>query len=155
MEQYKEKLKNAQRIYIGALLFLSAVYIIILLSKCGVVSIASTAIDEQWQNLWNGFISGAAGGIGGILLLCIFRIRKALKDEKALKILYIQEKDERNQKIWTSARATAMQIFLVGGLVAAIVAGFFNITISLTIFACVFIHSLIGGGCKLYYSRKF
>ena len=134
MEQYKEKLKNAQRIYTGALLFLSAVYIIILFSKCGVVSIASTAIDEHWQNLWNGFISGAAGGISGILLLCIFRIRKALKDEKALKKLYIQEKDERNQKIWTSARATAMQIFLVGGLVAAIAAGFY---FCISIYCCI------------------
>ena len=72
-----------------------------------------------------------------------------------MKKLYVQDHDERQIQIWTAARATSMQIFLIGGLVAGIVAGYFSMTVSVTILACVFTHSLIGGACKLYYNSKF
>jgi uncharacterized membrane protein YjjP (DUF1212 family) len=83
------------------------------------------------------------------------RISKALASEKELKKLYVEANDERQNQIFTSARSTAMLIFLIVGLAAGIVAGYFNMTVSITILACVFIHSLLGGACKLYYSKKF
>ena len=83
------------------------------------------------------------------------RISKALRSEKELKKLYVEVNDERQNQIFTSARATAMQFFLIGGLVAGIVAGYFSMTVSITILACVVIHSLLGIACKVYYSRKY
>jgi len=155
MEQYKEKLKVSQRIYTIAAVLLMIFSVLFLLSECGIVNITPITGDSHWQSRWRGFVSGASVGIAVFMLIGIVRISKALKDEKALKKLYIQDHDERKIQIWTAARATAMQIFLIGGLVAGIVAGYFNMTVSVTILACVFIHSLLGGACKLFYSRKF
>lgn len=155
MEQYKEKLKVSQRIYTAAAVLLMIFSVLFLLSECGIVNITPITGDSHWQSRWRGFVSGASVGIAALMLMGIVRISKALKDEKALKKLYIQDHDERQIQIWTAARATAMQIFLIGGLVAGIVAGYFNMTVSVTILACVFIHSLLGGACKLFYNRKF
>ena len=155
MEQYKEKLKVSQRIYIAAAVFLVIFSILFLLSECGIVNITPVTGDSHWQSRWRGFVSGASIGIAGLMLVGIIRISKALKDEKALRKLYIQDHDERQIQIWTAARATAMQIFLIGGLVAGIVAGYFSMTVSITILACVVIHSILGAALKLYYSKKF
>lgn len=155
MEQYKDKLKVAQRIYTIAAAVLMVFSVLFLLSECGVVNITPQAGDSHWQSRWRGFVSGASCGIAIFMLVGILRISKALRNENALKKLYVQEHDERQIQIWTAARATSMQIFLIIGLVSGIVAGYFNMTVSITILACVFIHSLLGGACKLYYSRKF
>ena len=148
MEQYKEKLKVSQRIYTVAA-------VLLMIFSIGIVNITPVTGDSHWQSRWRGFISGASVGIAVFMLMGIIRISKALKDEKALKKLYIQDHDERQIQIWTAARATAMQIFLIGGLVAGIVAGYFNMTVSITILACTVTQAFLGGGCKLYYSRKF
>ena len=155
MEQYKEKLKVSQRIYTVAAVLLMIFSILFLLSECGIVNITPVTGDSHWQSRWRGFVSGASVGIAVFMLMGIIRISKALKDEKALKKLYIQDHDERQIQIWTAARATAMQIFLIGGLVAGIVAGYFNMPVSITILACTVTQAFLGGGCKLYYSRKF
>ena len=155
METYREKLKVSQRIYTVAAVLLIIFSILFLLSECGVVNISPVTGDSHWQSRWRGFVSGASIGIAGLMLVGIIRISKALKDEKALKKLYIQDHDERQIQIWTAARATAMQIFLIGGLVAAIIAGYFNMTVSITILACTLIQCLLGVGCKLYYSKKY
>ena len=155
MNEYKEKLKVSQRIYTVAAVFLMSFSILFLLSECGVINIAPVTGDSHWQSMWRGLISGAGVSIAAFMLVGIIRISKALRNEKALKKLYIQDHDERQLQIWTAARATAMQIFLIGGLVAGVVAGYFSMTVSITILACVFIQSLLGGSCKLYYSRKY
>ena len=155
MEAYREKLKVSQRIYTFAAVLLIIFSILFLLSECGIVNISPVTGDSHWQSRWRGFVSGASIGIAGLMLVGIIRISKALKDEKALRKLYIQDHDERQIQIWTAARATAMQIFLIGGLVAGIVAGYFSMTVSITILACVVIHSILGAALKLYYSKKF
>ena len=155
MEEYRNKLKVSQRIYAAAALVLVIFSVLFLLSERGLLDIAPAAGDSRWQSMWRGFVAGVGVGIAGFMLVGILRVSKALKDEKALKKLYIQEHDERQIKIWTSARATSMQVFLIGGLVAGVVAGYFSMTVSITIIACVLVHSLLGGALKLYYSRKF
>ena len=41
------------------------------------------------------------------------------------------------------------------GLVAAVVAGYFHMVVSLTILACVFALAIVCAGLKLYYFKKF
>lgn len=155
MEQYKEKLKVSQRIYAVAAVVLMIFSVLFLLSEFGVVNIAPNVGGSHWQSRWRGYVSGASCGFAIFLLVGILRISKALRNEKALKKLYVETNDERQNQILTSARATAMQIFLIGSLVAGVVAGYFSITISITIFACTLAQSLLGLICKLYYSKKF
>ena len=155
MEQYREKLKLTQRITTVAVLIIAVFGILTLCAEGGLLNISPATEDSHLQSMWRGFLCGAACGIGAMMLIELIRIHKALRDEKALKKLYIQDNDERQVKIWTSARALAMQIFLILGLVAGVIAGYFNMTVSITIFACIVGNAFIGMGCKLYFSRKY
>ena len=155
MEQYKEKLKTTRRIITVAALILSVCCVLFALSECGIINIAPNAGDVHWQSRWRGMICGASFGLSIFLFAWTIRISKALRSDKELKKLYVEANDERQNQIFTSARSTAMLIFIIGGLVSGIIAGYFNMTVSVTILACVVAHSLLGAACKLYYSRKF
>lgn len=96
--------------------------------------------------------------LGGAVLGLVLSVvggRKALKDEKKLKALYIKVHDERTQQVGLCARSAAMSYSLLLGLIAAIVAGFFSMTVSLTIMACVVVSAFTGLAFKFYYDSKF
>ena len=105
--------------------------------------------------MWRGFVCGASFAILAFLIFGLVRNIRALRNEKFLKKLYIRENDERSIQIWTSARAAAFQAFLLLGLVAIVVAGYFSVTVSITILCCVWFASIIGLLFKLYYNKKF
>lgn len=156
MENYKEKLRiqNITFTVIAVILALFAVCAI--LAEAGILPFFSpTAGDSHWQSKWRGFVCGAACGILGLMLFCLYRNTKALKNEKELKKLYIKCHDERTIQIWTAARAAAFQTFLLLGLAAIVITGYFSITVSITILSCVLVASLIGMGFKVYYDKKF
>ena len=155
MKLYKEKLKLENKILavIAAILLLFAVLSIA--AEAGLISLSPIAGDSHWQSRWRGFVCGASLGILGLILFGLVRNIRALKDEKKLKQLYIKEHDERTIQIWTAARAESTRVFLLGGLAACIIAGYFSITVSLTILVCILVHSLLGLGFKIYYSKKY
>lgn len=154
MEHFKEKLKaQTQNITISILIW-SSICLLGFVFEAGDI-LTPIGENSHWSSMWHGFISGVACGFLVLMIVALIRNLRAMKDEKTLRKLFIAETDERNIKIWTSARATAMQTFLMLGLAAGIVAGYFNMTVSITILACVVVHSLIGLLCKIYYSKKF
>ena len=155
MEHYKEKLKLNRKIFAVAAVIFALFSIFAIVSELGVLQITPQTGDDHWQSMWRGIVCGASCALGILMLAWTIRISKALRSEKELKKLYVEAHDERHVQIYTSARATAMQIFLIGGLVAGIVAGYFSMTVSITILACVSIHSILGAALKLYYSKKF
>lgn len=155
MEQYKEKVRISIIIYGIAAIILGVFSLLGIISEAGIVSLTPVVDNSHWQSMWRGIICGASFGLMLLMVAFLVRYIRALKDDKMMKKLYVEEHDERQIQIWTAARATAMQVFLIAGLVAGIVAGYFNMTVSITILACVFIHSLIGGICKLYFNTKF
>ncbi len=155
MEQYKAKLKMGLRVTAVAAVILMIFSVLFFLSECGVVNITPVTGDSHWQSRWRGFVSGAGMGIAALMLVYLIRTARALRSEEALRKCYIQDNDERQIQVWTSARALATQIFLLTGLAAGIIAGYFSMTVSVTILACVVAHSLIAAVCKLYYSRKY
>ncbi len=101
-----------------------------------------------------GFVSGSAMGLLALMLFGLIRNLLAMKDEKKLKKLYNKVHDERSEQIYTHARSTAMSAFLLLGLAAVLVAGYFSIIVSLTLLACVVACSLLSVFFKLYYSLK-
>lgn len=154
MEQYKEKLRINTIICSIAVIILAVFTLLGFLSEAGYVALTPVAGDSHWQSTWRGLISGASCGVLLVMVFGLVQSLKALKDEKALKKLYIKDNDERQIQIWTAARAVAMQTFLIFGLVAGIVAGYFNMTVCITILACVSVQSLIGACFVIYYSKK-
>lgn len=155
MENYREKLKIDNLITAICCFILAAFCILAAISEFVTPILPSPQGDSHWQSMWRGFISGATFAILAMMIFGLVRNIRALHDEKLLKKLYVKEHDERTIKIWTSARAAAFQTFLILGLVAIVVAGYFSMTVSLTIAGCVVAASWIGLGFKLYYSKKF
>lgn len=156
MEEYRVKLK-LQNLFIAVASFTLAAFAFLnALNEAGVISfLPPVDADSHIQSMWRGFLTGASFGILGVLVFFLVRNIRALKDDAILKKHYIQDTDERQIKIWTAARALSMQLFVLGGLVAGIIAAYFSMTVGITIIACVAIHSFIGLFCKFYFDIKF
>lgn len=154
MENFKEKLKIQNFALAFGSLVLLAFCILGFAAEAGLVTL-TPAGDSHWQSQWRGFLSGASMGILVLMLFGLVRNLLALKNEKKLKKLYIKENDERTIQVWTAARAAGCQVFLILGLVAVIVAGYFSSVVSLTILACVLALSLVCIGFKFYYFNKY
>ena len=156
MEQYRDKLKM-QNLLIGiACLLLAAFAFFNALNEAGVISFLPPVDgNSHHQSMWRGFLTGASSGLLGFFIFGLIRNIRALRDDEILKKQYIKDTDERQIKIWTAARALSMQIFVLGGLVAGIIAAYFNTTVGITIIACVTVHSFVGLFCKIYYDIKF
>lgn len=156
MEQYKEKLKIQNVFAMIGCLILAVFAVFAIGSELGWFNILSPVTgDSHWQSTWHGYITGISCGVFALLLVVLIRNRRALKDEKKLKALYVKEHDERTIQIATLARNTAMQILLPAGLVASVIAGYFSVTVSMTILACTFFSSGISLFLMGYYCKKF
>ena len=155
MEQFKEKLKLEAGITAVFCVILAVFSVLGFAAEAGIVELTPVTGDSHWQSMWRGMISGASFGVLALMVFGLFRSIRALKDDKKLKKLYVEANDERQIKIWTSARATSMQVTLLLGLVAGLIFGYFNMTIGITILAVETIHAFVAFGFKLYFSRKF
>ena len=155
MELFREKLK-IQNLAIGMCCFILALFSFMAAAgEAGIIGFMQPAIENShWQSMWRGIVMGMSVGILIVLIAFLIRNILALKDEKRLKKLYVETNDEREIQIWTAARSTAMQLFLLVGVVAAIVAGYFSMTVSITIIVCMFLQSMTGLFCMLYYRIK-
>ena len=155
MEQYKEKLKITNLFLVVGCIVLAIFTVLAVGSELGWFHILRpVAGDSHWHSRWNGFITGASCGIFAYMLSLLIQNKRALKDEAKLKKLYVKQHDERTIQIITLARNTAMQILLIGGLVATVIAGYFSVTISLTILVCIFLSSVTSLLLAAYYNRK-
>lgn len=155
MNEFREKLK-LQNLGIGlCCLVLAAFCFLAVAGEAGLINLVPATDDIHWQSRWRGIMMGASFGILMMLIAFLVRNILALQDEKRLKKLYVQLYDEREIQIWTAARSSAMRIFLMVGMIAAIIAGYFSVTVGITILACLFTLSMIGLGCSAYYKTKF
>ena len=156
MENFREKLR-IQNLILAIGSFVLAVFCLLFAAgEAGILPFLSPAAgDSHWQSMWRGFVCGASFAILAFLIFGLVRNIRALRNEKFLKKLYIKEHDERSIQVWTSARAAAFQTFLLLGLVAIVTAGYFSVTVSLTILGCVWFASIIGLLFKVYYSKKY
>lgn len=156
MEHFKEKLKM-QNWLLGIGCLVVAVFAFLAVgSELGYFTILRPAAsDIRQKSTWYGYITGISCGIFAVMAACLIRNCRAVKNETKLKKLYIKAHDERTIQIQTLARSTAMQILLWMGLVATAVAGYFNVTVSITILACTFVSSSVSLFLMNYYSKKF
>ena len=150
MEKYREKLRLSIVINSIAAAVLLAVQI---LGFARVIR--PVAADSHWIDMWNGFLTGAALGIMGMFIVGIIVSARALRDEKKLKKLYIKENDERSRQIVIAARSAGAQLFMSLGLAAGIAAGYFSVTVSITIIACAVTNAFMCMGFKIWYGRKY
>lgn len=156
MENFKDKIKIQNISFTVCSVILALFLVFLFIGKTGLIpNLVPTPIDDRWTSVWSGFATGASSTMLGFMIFGLIRNKKALKDEKALKKLYVKENDERTIQVGTSARAAAFQTFLLLGIVAAIIAGYFNMTVCVTIIATLFCASMVVVGFSFYYENKF
>ena len=155
MEQYKEKLKITNFFLCIGCAVLAFFSLLAVGSELGWFHILRPlAGNSHWASGWHGYIFGASIGIFSAMLGYLIRNFRAMKNDRKLKELYIKEHDERTIQIQTLAGNTTMKYLLWTGLVATIIAGYFSITISITILACTFVTSTVNLVFIAYYSKK-
>lgn len=155
MKQYRNKLKKQNIVMTVCSLVLLIFSLLGFAAEAGLVSLIPTAGDSHWQSTWRGFMSGASMGMLGLMVFGLIRNLRALKNEKRLKKLYVQTHDERAVQLFHNARSAAMSVFLIVGLIAVILTGYFSSTVSITILVCVLFCSVLSLCFKLYYDKKY
>ena len=155
MEQYREKLK-IHNLFLGICCGILALFAVFAASsELGVFTLFSHAPENShWISGWHGYVFGASIGIFSAMLGFLIRNICAMKNDKKLKELYIKEHDERTLQIQTLAGNTTIKCLLWMGLVATIIAGYFSITVSITIFVCIWISSSLNLLLIGYYNKK-
>lgn len=146
MEKFKAKIQK--RVFILSLtaIFTAAVYLLL---------VSGLVVDTpSVPGFVKGFNMGAFSGIELILVFFTVKYFVSMKNEDALKKLYIEENDERTKMIMEKTGAVGMLLFIIVSAIGAIVAGFFNQTVFYTLLGTTVLGSLIRGACKLYYHIK-
>lgn len=149
MEKYKKSLKVQNTSFIIGALCLILVQV---LAFFGVFT--PVVPDAHWSDMWSGMIGGASFSFTAILIFGLVTNLRAMRDEAKLKKLYTKEHDERMIRIVYNAQAGAYRLSLLTLLVAAIIAGYFNITVSITCLVVVFIQAVTGALFKLYWYKR-
>lgn len=156
MEAFRKKLKTQCTCEIITEVILAVMLIVHFLVAFGIIPLANYIPgDEARENIY-------VEKLGIVILtLLVFngidirRISKALQDEERLKARYIQSTDEREQMIFTASRSMGTRIFVLLGMIAVPICGYFNNTIATTIFICMVIQGLITLICESIYRKKY
>ena len=151
MDGYREKIKRRAQLA-GA--------------RCGLVPLCLLVVNKLSENAVtplddhaSGFMLGLSTGFVTLVLawsvfeMC--RIERALKDETLLKKMYISETDERRIFIQNKVGGTGLRLAVFLLVFAAILACYFNITITYTLIGAALGVSLMMAGFKLYYRNKY
>lgn len=149
MTDYRAKLRTDNCILGVGILALAAVQVLAWLEI-----ITPAAADHRFASFWNGFIAGAAMGVTLLLLAGLIRNLLAMRSEEKLRRMYAKDYDERTIQICQKGQAAGMCICLLLLLPACIIAGYFSMTVFITLVAVIAAESLITGGAKLYYRGK-
>lgn len=155
MENYKEKIKHQCALIAVCSFIIAAISFLAAAAEFWDLPFPVPNGDSHWQAMWRGFISGAALGVLGVMIFFLVRNIIALQNDASLKKLYVKAHDERTVKVWQTARAEAYRTCLIVSIVAAIVSGYFSMTVSITLIVCLAVLSYTGLAYKFYYDKKF
>lgn len=120
LENYHEVLKKRERLYKSYISFALIFW-----------GIGNFLLKDQARlnDSALGFINGLTFGIEIICIFWVFKIRKALKDDKMLRELYIDEHDERKNFIKLKSGSNLIGKIALGIFVASILASYFNMVV--------------------------
>lgn len=147
MEKFKSKVKRR------IILFSGMTLITVLLGVYGFFVVGNPEKGSMSDGIISGFQFGIIFGIGMLSLLQIIKLGMVIKDDKKLKMLYNQEHDERLKTIRSKAGMPMLMITSELMLIAAIIAGYFNVVVFYTLVIAAMIQLSIGAILKLYYMK--
>lgn len=146
MEAFKRKLKARVVWLAAAMLGIAAIYFILLFWGDRLSSVPAYGKE---------FVTGAFIGLIAVLLAYIIRTVSYLGSEEKIQGLYIKENDERRCLILQKTGSLGFRLSGVGLGFAAIIAGFFNLTVSLSLVGAILFLVLVKLGLRIYYERRY
>lgn len=150
MENYKRLLK--QRIWMYISVIIGSIALII-------KTVDRINIRKETGDFLDGMVEGIQMGLltalTGIFIFMIVKYLRALKSERQLKMCYNSEHDERKMIIKQKAGGNIMLSCIVIIVFAAIIAGYYNKTVFLSLLACGFVQMQVMSVAKLYYRKKY
>ncbi|MBE5966101.1 MAG: hypothetical protein E7255_03935 [Lachnospiraceae bacterium] len=127
---------------------------------CMAIIAVTTSIIDVFVTLprsQNGMIVDVSSGIiislGILSILKLIQLRKVLKDENQIKLLYNKENDERLQSIRGKSGMPMMLIMSIIMFISGIIGSYFSDIIFYTLFAAGFVQLFVGLLVKLYYMK--
>lgn len=108
---------------------------------------------DEFADFFKGFQSGAAAGLLVCAAVLVIKYRKILKDEEAVRNYYIKEHDERNAVIWAKSGGTVLYTCGVLIIGAAVVAGYFNQIVFITLLLCGVFLLIVKKALVIYYCK--
>lgn len=144
LENYHEVLKKRERLYKSYISFALIFW-----------GIGNFLLKDQARlnDSALGFITGLTFGIEIICIFWVFKIRKALKDDKMLRELYIYEHDERKNFIKLKSGSNLIGKIALGIFVASILASYFNMVVFYTLVITGIFLILVSLSLKLYWRK--
>lgn len=134
MEAYKKEVKTRMQYEFAFALLLIPFAVITLIHFFHVDPVLyGSAVKDFFGGFFNGVRAPLVAAFSFYLFCLAYRDYKAWKDEKALKEMRVEEHDERQQLILQQASTRASFITMYTLLVAAVIAGWFNSLISITL----------------------
>lgn len=101
------------------------------------------------------FQMGLLMGIELCLIFLSFKYRKAINDENELQDFYNSEHDERKNLIRQKAGYPVIWAASIVILIAAIIAGYYNVTVFYSLAAVAVIQIFFAAFLKFVYSKKY
>lgn len=144
LEKYREDLIKKEKIYKALICFAMA---FLGLGRC-LLKEKLMINDSAF-----GFFTGLILGVELICLYMIFKSKKALKDEKVLRDMYIKEYDERENFIKLKSASSLISILAVGIFIVSIIGSYINIIVFYTLAITGGFLLLVGLVLKFYWRR--
>lgn len=116
------------------------------------------AINNQYPWANENMISFDIGVSAGIEIVMVYNVAKyaaSIGNNERLKKLYIEETDERAKYISSKIGCKGLTVVMLSLLLAGIIAGYFNITVFITLIAAAVFCALVTVSLKLYYNKKY
>lgn len=146
METFKKKVRMRIAWLLSTIIVFAAAFIALLFLRKSLPAISGYA---------QGFATGVFMGLIGLLLLHVIRNFSFLRSEEALKAQYVKEHDERALLIMQKTGSLGFQIAGGGLGFAAIMAGFLDQTVFLTLSGALAFIALVKLSLKLYFTKKY
>ena len=151
MENYTQKLITRRK---RSVLFVSVAFLLSIVH----LYIFYLNIEADTGTYNDGFLLGFQFGLIMVALvkgiLDERKLRRTLKDEKAIRLMYNEEHDERMQMLRAKSGAPMIQNMGMITILVAIVIGYFNFTVFYTLVSLVAIQMIISLVVYTYHSKK-
>lgn len=152
MEKKLEKMRKDIQGQLGRKsALLGCIIVLIGVVTAGVFPVQSA--NQDIADYLQGFQLGGLMAVAVITLSQVVRYQKALKDNTNLKQLYYKEHDERLCYIRQKVGKSSMEITPILMIIVAVIAGYFDFKVFVTLVGATVFLSLINIGFKIYYSH--